>query len=262
MTTTDRPGRPAPFRLAALLAAVGLIALLPPALAQVPSPAAITLSPPCGEPAPAVAGYTIAVTGVNFNPLTAVLVTFDAGPGGRPESVQGRTDGFGRFSLTMSPTARPEGALLVRADDFRLREATATFLVPCPPPPSPSPSPSPEESPSPSPTPPPPEFRPELRLEPPIGPPGFVTLAVGSGFPPNAPVTLAWSLGITGRPRTPLVAEGDGGFRVQVLIFHRDILGPRKLRATPAGEVAFPDTEADFLVVPGHGQPRDFRIRR
>ena len=49
---------------------------------------------------------------------------------------------------------------LVRADDFRQREADATYAIPC--------------------------FQPSVALDPPIGPPGFVTIAVGSGFPANS----------------------------------------------------------------------------
>jgi len=85
----------------------------PPATA-IASPAAITVTPGCFQsatavtlasdtfkagkpivarpkptPTPAAAApvrYTINVDGVNFNPYSAVLVTFDAGPGGIPVS--------------------------------------------------------------------------------------------------------------------------------------------------------------------------------
>jgi hypothetical protein len=160
------------------------------------------------------------VTGSEFNPFTAVLVTFDAGPGGRPESTAARTDGFGRFALDLRPGARPEGPHTVRADDFRGREATADVLVPC---------------------------RPTLVLSPPIGPPGFVTEAIGSGFSPGAAVRLAWAPGISdGRP---VVADATGRFRRPVLVFPKDIQGPRRLRAEPAGTTAFGVADAPFLVV-------------
>lgn len=95
---------------------------------------------------------------------------------------------------------------------------------------------------------------------PPLGPPGFVTTAVGSGFPPNVPVTLAWRPGIGG---ATAVSDAGGAFRVPVLILHHDVLGPRELVATVAavGGSTFargPDSvTAPFLVVPATlGPPR------
>ena len=49
-----------------------------------------------------------------------------------------------------------------------------------------------------------------LRLEPPVGPPGFVTVATGEGFPANAPVTLTWSVGITPTALAPVFTDFDG----------------------------------------------------
>lgn len=99
-----------------------------------------------------------------------------------------------------------------------------------------------------------------LVCEPPLGPPGFVTTAVGTGFPANVPVTLAWRPGIGG---TATVSDAAGGFRVPMLILHHDVLGPRELVATvaaPGGSILArgPDTVvAPFLVVPATlGPPR------
>lgn len=244
------------------------------------SPATLTLTPDCFQPLTAAAlvsdqlvgatpspspsaspapAYAISVTGDNFNPLTRVLVTFDAGPGGRAESFQARTDGFGHFSLPIGPSTRAEGPHLVRADDFREREANATFTVPC--------------------------FQPSLALNPPIGPPGYVPVAYGAGYPANSPIVLmAWSGGLTasviclgpngepildasGAPQANLVTDGNGAFQCEVVVLYHDTLGPRTLRAivpNPKGANAGAAIEADapFLVTPGRLQPPDFVYRR
>src|SRR3989442_1421317 len=184
---------------AAILAGSVVIAVLAGAALAAPiaSPAAITVTPGCFQPATAVTltsdsfkpgspratprpstratptpapppvTYTINIDGVNFNPYSAVLITFDAGPGGTPESFERSTDVFGHFNLDIQVRSRSEGVHLVRADDFRQREADATYKIPC--------------------------FQPSVALNPPIGPPGFVTSAVGTGFPANASIVfLNW----------------------------------------------------------------------
>jgi len=50
-----------------------------------------------------------------------LLVTFDVGTGGRPESFDSTTDAFGRFRIAIEPGLRDAGAHAVRADDFRGR---------------------------------------------------------------------------------------------------------------------------------------------
>src|SRR5258708_25003990 len=110
------------------------------------TPAVITLAPDCGPPGPRT---SIAVDGAHFHPLTAVLVTFDVGSGGRPESFDSITDPFGRFRVTIEPGLRAAGAHAVRADDFRGREATAAFTLPCAAPPTPTPTPTPAPAPAP-----------------------------------------------------------------------------------------------------------------
>ena len=239
----------------------------------IPSPAAITVTPGCFQPAtavtltsdtfkpgsprasprpsaratptpaPAAVTYTINVDGVNFNPYSAVLVTFDAGPGGTPESFERTTDVFGHCNFDIQVRSRSEGIHLVRADDFRQREADATYKIPC--------------------------FQPSVALNPPIGPPGFVTSAVGTGFPANASIVLLnW-----GRPalRSPLPAnittDANGAFQYPVLVLYHDLLGPRMLQAivaNPFGDRAGSAIEADapFLVTPGRSQPNDLVLRR
>ena len=243
----------------------------PPATA-IPSPATIRVTPTCFQPATAVIAAsnvfkkvaphttpkpspgaaagppppekTIAnVTGDNFNPFSAVLVTFDAGPGGSPQSFEAQTDVFGHFSRDLPLSMPAEGIHLVRADDFRQREADATYAIPC--------------------------FQPSVALDPPIGPPGFVSTAVGSGFPANSTiVVLNWQ---SPALRSPLPAtiktDANGAFRVPMLVMYHDLLGPRLLQAivaNPFGDRAGSAIEADapFLVTPGRSQPSDLVLRR
>ncbi len=97
----------------------------------------------------------------------------------------------------------------------------------------------------------------ELKLEPPMGPPGIVTIATGSGFPKNTQVALTWSRGIT--PKIPTITtDAAGAFRVQVLAFHNDIVGPRDLIASPVGSTAFPPFAAPFVVAEANSQPPRF----
>jgi hypothetical protein len=87
-----------------------------------------------------------------------------------------------------------------------------------------------------------------LLVTPSLGPGGFVTTALGSGFPANQPVTLGWSPGIG---IYSVTAGPDGTFVSPVLVMNRDVLGPRTLVAT-SGEVS---ASASFLVVPSTVQP-------
>ncbi len=95
-----------------------------------------------------------------------------------------------------------------------------------------------------------------LRLDPPRGPTGTVTIATGTGFPANAPVVLTWSIGITPTPLEPIFTDATGAFTAQVLVLPRDRLGSRTLRAlaTLSGVTATPAT-APFLVLPGTAAP-------
>jgi hypothetical protein len=242
----------------------------PPATA-IPSPATIRVTPTCFQPAAAViatsnvfkkvgphttpkpsAGSTappqpektiVNVIGDNFNPFSAVLITFDAGPGGNPQSFEAPTDVFGHFNRDIPLSMPAEGLHLVRADDFRQREADATYTIPC--------------------------LQPSVALDPPIGPPGFVTIAVGSGFPANSTiVVLNWQHPALLSPLPAAIkTDANGAFRVPILVMYHDLLGPRLLQAivaNPFGDRAGSAIEADapFLVTPGRSQPSDFVLRR
>jgi hypothetical protein len=91
-----------------------------------------------------------------------------------------------------------------------------------------------------------------LVVTPPLGPTGFVTGAVGTGFPPG-PVELTWSGGIG---TTMTIAGPDGTFSTRVLVLPGDRLGPRALVATGGGTSTF----AAFLVVPSTVQPSGDRV--
>ena len=97
----------------------------------------------------------------------------------------------------------------------------------------------------------------ELKVDPPRGPPGIVTIATGKGFPPNTPVVLTWSIGITQRT-APVVTDAVGAFRAQVLVFHHDVEGPRDLMASPADGKAFQPISVSFFVTTPTGTPPGF----
>lgn len=104
---------------------------------------------------------------------------------------------------------------------------------------------------------------PAVVVNPAIGPPGFVTVAQGTEFPPGTQVRLAWDFGITTTPDTVTVGP-DGTFSTQMLVLRKDAIGPRTLRAeflagTPFGTVR---TEQPFLVVQRQVGPPNFDNRR
>ena len=94
---------------------------------------------------------------------------------------------------------------------------------------------------------PPPTAGATLIVNPAVGPTGLVTEARGTGFPPG-PVALTWSRGIGAGEA---IAGADGTFVTSMLLFPRDLLGPRQLVATGGTTTAV----ADFLVVPSSVQP-------
>jgi uncharacterized repeat protein (TIGR01451 family) len=103
-------------------------------------------------------------------------------------------------------------------------------------------------------------YRPTLLLAPPLGTPGAVLVTAGFGFPSEARVELAWRPGVG---RATVRTDTGGRFRVHVLVLRRDVLGRRRLLATPAaGSPSFEEVSAPFLVTPGTGVPSDFVQRR
>jgi hypothetical protein len=86
----------------------------------------------------------------------------------------------------------------------------------------------------------------QLILDPPIGPPGFVTAAVGKGFPSGVSIDLIWSRGLG---KVTVKADAEGAFRTPVLVFRKDAPGPRFLVARNPGAADSPPARAPFLVV-------------
>lgn len=101
-----------------------------------------------------------------------------------------------------------------------------------------------------------------VTLDPPIGPPGMVVVAIGSGFPAGIGINLAWSDGIT-PDLGEIVTDANGGFRVGVLVFHNDVTGIRDLLVEPADGTALPPTRARMRVTQATVVPPGFwMIRR
>ncbi|MFE2410238.1 hypothetical protein ACFXDE_18060 [Kitasatospora sp. NPDC059408] len=102
---------------------------------------------------------------------------------------------------------------------------------------------------------------PAVTLDPKVGPPGLVTLAHGTGFPPGAAVRLRWSAGVTAAA-APVTAAPDGTFTAPVLALAQDTLGPRELIATLPDLPALGEVRTGFVVVPGVLQPQQYQERR
>jgi Tol biopolymer transport system component len=101
--------------------------------------------------------------------------------------------------------------------------------------------------------------QPVLTIDPPIGPPGFVTIATGTNFPPGTVLKLVWRDGISAPME--VTVDVNGRFQAQVLVFHKDRLGPRRLVAVRIRDgSAFGDvvSSTDFLVVAATQSPPNF----
>jgi hypothetical protein len=91
--------------------------------------------------------------------------------------------------------------------------------------------------------------------------PGIVTVVTGKGFPDGATVDLHWSKGIT--PDLPeIVADDNGQFRVQVLVFHHDILGERELIASRLAGPSFPEVRATMRIGASQSTPSSWEWQR
>jgi Tol biopolymer transport system component len=101
----------------------------------------------------------------------------------------------------------------------------------------------------------------KLQIDPDIGPPGTVVIATGTGFPPNTQLRLSWLHGLT--PKMPVIkTDARGRFRIQVLVFHNDLTGPRDLRAAAVNPDAFPPISTTMLVTRPSVAPPGFLIIR
>lgn len=196
--------------------------------------AALTLNPTCGS-----VGVPIAVHGEGFQSDVQVEISFTPPAGTKPLATPvPKPDST--FDVTVTVPSDPPGSYVVTAVQLRTQlAARAEFQIPC--------------------------VKASIVLKPTVGPPGTVTTVTGTGFPVGAVVKLSWSQGIP-LSLASITINATQGFQLTLLIFPHDQLGPRKLSAAPDLSVAtaplFNIATADFLVVPGTAQPRDFTWRR
>jgi len=98
---------------------------------------------------------------------------------------------------------------------------------------------------------------PTLTVEPPMARPGQIVVAKGINFPPGRPAVLNWDIRLGAQPA---VADRTGQFTAAVLVFRRDVLGQRLLKATVPG-LPLPVTSPPVLVMPLSYQPPNFVLR-
>jgi|GEM_PF-4994611 len=226
----------------------------------------LTLDPTCGSP-----GTPISIRGAGFQPRLQVTIGFTPSATGKPDAVAAPLADT-TFAVVVAVPQLPAGTYVVQAI-----QQTPLGVIAQPAAPSPSPSPTPS---------PPPIFsmrggylsalmatatfqipctKGTITLKPAVGPPGTVTTVIGTGFPVGAVVKLSWSQGI-GVTAPSITIGSNQSFQVILLIYPHDELGLRHLRAGPDLSVSnaplFNIATADFLVVPGSEQPRDFSWRR
>ncbi len=148
-------------------------------------------------------------------------------------------NGAGAFTVTFEvPEVTPGGIQDViacqRCTSTDVLEATAEFLV-----------------------------LPRIFIDRQVARPGNVIEVTGDGFPTDEPVTLSWDRGIG---LETVQGDEDGEISTLMLIFRRDIVGPRELIAEIVDEDLEEDEEPitateELLVGPGTLSPPDF-VRR
>jgi hypothetical protein len=200
----------------------------------------VTVTPGCDVPRAARNGgelYRLRVLGHSFAPDTSVALTFGES-GGAPLALHiAKSDANGTLATTLRVPRQGNGTYLLRATILRGGIPTPSFVVsslavPC--------------------------RKPSLKVDPPLGRPGFITMVTGRDFPPNARVRLSWNTGSLGSVRARTDAEGR--LRARMLVFRHDLLGPRVLTART--ETGYSKARTKYLVVPGSQQPSGFLVRR
>jgi hypothetical protein len=190
------------------------------------TPVTIAIAPTCLEPS-ATGNARVQVTGGDLSPGPVdVLLDGDV-------ATKAAADKDGKVAAEVELTpGTADHAIELRQGS---RQADATLRVPC-------------------------ASHPKLKVDPALGPPGSVTKASGSGFPPNVDVRLAWQPGIGA---WTVHTNAEGTFETSVLVFPQDVSGERVLRATPVSKGRFDKVDAEFLCVPGSvQQPRTLEVRR
>ncbi|HEX2040912.1 MAG TPA: hypothetical protein VHF47_14405 [Acidimicrobiales bacterium] len=257
--------------------AAAVLALASTAAAQQQVQPTITLTPDCIDTRPRA--WTITATGRMPYPGVTVYVQFDYG-GSNPRTSTGSVNNSYQYSVTLSvPTAsytgtswrvaafqtEPDGGIVAFAETLFRSPCTTSTTTPSSSSSSSSSTSSSSSSSSSSTsssttststtttTTVAPSRVPVLAITPAVGPPGFVAIATGAGFPPG-PVTLDWDRGIGG---AAAVADASGTFSVPVPVLRKDVLGPRTLTAVGGAATA----STTFLVVPASMQPDRFVFR-
>lgn len=241
LTVPSRPNRGAPYQVQAVQkppAATGQPITVNSSF-YVPCPG-IVLDPPCGS-----AGLPIVIRGAGWRPDITVGLAFTPPASGKPDATAVPAQDS-TFAVNFTVPQRPPGTYVLVATQTPPAGIAALapivvrteFQIPC--------------------------VKAAIKLLPNVGPPGTVTVVTGTGFPVGAVVKLSWSQGI------PLVAPSitigaTQGFQMILLIYPHDEMGLRHLNAAPDLSVTtaplFNIATADFLVVPGTEQPRDFSWR-
>ncbi len=203
-----------------------------PAYFQVPCPT-LSIKPPCAS-----VGEPITIVGTGFQPdVRPIQLVFVPGAVALPDVPAGN----GSFTINVAvPNLPPALYELDATQPNRIPQATRTartsLQVPC--------------------------FNPVLKLVPELGPPGAVTTAMGTGFPPSAKVDFAWTVGLLPPGVATVVTSATGTFTFEILIFPHDTIGTRQLVASrDPSSPNFASAKADFLVVQGSVQPNDFSWR-
>jgi hypothetical protein len=237
LTVPSRPDRGTPYLVQATQ--TGLAVLTSSASFSIPCPR-LTLDPDCGS-----VRSPIAIHGAGFRQDITVTIAFTPPTQGTPDATAVPASNSD-FDVVVRVPDRPPGVYVVVATQAAPAGVVALpplvvraqFQIPC--------------------------VKASIVLRPKIGPPGTVTTVVGTGFPVGAVVKLSWSQGIPIRVASITIGATQG-FQMTLLIYPHDALGQRTLRAGPDLSVAsapiFNIATADFLVVPGTEQPRDFSWR-
>jgi hypothetical protein len=193
-------------------------------------------------------GDTISIHGAGFVEDHNINIAVVPPAEGKPDAVV-LANRQSAFDVTIRVPSRPPGNYAVTASEvFTTTGAVVTFgpfiaraslQIPC--------------------------TKASIKLVPQVGLPGTVVTVTGTGFPVGAIVKLSWNRGVPLRLASITIGPSQG-FQIKVLVFPHDELGKRKLSAGPdlsvANVIVFNIATADFLAVPGSGQPRDFTWRR
>lgn len=179
----------------------------------------------------------VEVTGEDFEPAVPVVLRLGDALVAIVSSAD--VDSDGAFSVTFEvPEGTPGGTQDViacqRCTSTDVLEATTEFLV-----------------------------LPRIFIDRQVARPGNVIEVTGDGFPTDEPATLSWDRGIG---LETVQGDEEGEIRTLMLIFRRDIVGPRELIAEIVDEDLEEDEEPitateELLVGPGTLSPPDF-VRR